>query len=103
MNSCCTERDKSRVSFRAFLSKITGAGTYTNTCSVYILLWVPNAVPTLIKLLRIFEVPISGTLLGVSQYMGTLNSVHSLENRVRLIIKQRLFDDNELILDLNKS
>ena len=78
MNSCYTERDKSRVPCRAFLSKITGAGTYASTCSVNILLAVPNAVPTSVKLLKIFEVPISGTLLWLSQYMGTLNSVLSL-------------------------
>ena len=49
-----------------------------STSSVNILLWVPNAVPTSVQLLRFFEVPISGTLVRLSQYMGTLNSVFSL-------------------------
>ncbi len=34
-----------RVPCRAFLSKVTDVGTHTNTSSVDILLWVPNAVP----------------------------------------------------------
>jgi hypothetical protein len=78
MNRCHTERDKSRVPSRAFCSKMTGAGTYTSACSVNTLVWVPNVIPTSVKLLRIFKVLMVSTLLRLSQHMDTLNSVLSL-------------------------
>jgi hypothetical protein len=53
-------------------------GTDTSTYSVDILLWVPNAVHTSVQLLRFFEVPVSDTLLGLTQHIDTLKSVHSL-------------------------
>ena len=78
MNYRYTERSKSRIPCRAFLSKVTGAGTHTSTGSVNILLWVTNAVLILVYLLRIVEVPMSGTLVKLSQYMDPMNSVLSL-------------------------
>jgi hypothetical protein len=75
MNNCYTERDKFMVSYRAFISKITGTGTQTNIFLVNIMLWVPSVVPTSVKLLRTFKLPISSTLVRLSQYMSILNLV----------------------------
>jgi hypothetical protein len=52
--------------------------THASTRSVNILLWVPKTVPKSLELLKTFEVPISDTLLRLSQYMGTVNSELSL-------------------------
>ena len=89
MNYRYTERSKSRIPCRAFPSKVTGAGTHTSTGSVNILLWVTNAVLISVYLLRIVEVLILGTLARLSQYMGTLNSVFSLDVSSAVIVKEK--------------
>ncbi len=62
-----------------FFSKFTGIGTHTGTHSVNTLIRVPEQVPewvpASVKLLKIFQSTRTGTLLELSQYMGTLNSV----------------------------
>jgi len=57
----------------------TNLGYPVELFEVNILVWVSNVVPTSVKLLRIFEVTISDTWLWLSQYMGILNSIFSLE------------------------
>ena len=67
------------VFWLTFFSKFTAMGTHIGTHSVNILIRVPEQVPewvpASVKLLKIFQSTRTGTLLKLSQYMGTLNSV----------------------------